>query len=145
MFDDYRTRIVQLNTKRMPCYGRVKNKNGRYSTVTLSLCDRFVTPEEGEPGRWQKGHNPLFFWVPEKQYTYYSFESWAEINNKHGDHIEVYLYAVDEYGTIHDFGLDSEETVRVLKKLNSQCKRVFGKDLEGLLEAARERMNPAEL
>ena len=145
MFCDPNQKSIRLNTDISPCYGRVRDREGCcYSVVTIHLFDTYSLEDRADDPRF-KGLTPLFYWTPDGRDINRLFDFYAEINDKHEDHIEVRVWCVDMDGEVDDFIFSDEEKAKLLKKLSSHCRRIFGKNCGELLKDAREHMDPEEL
>lgn len=139
----YGERTIRLNGNIPPCYGRVRDRYGCcYSVVNLSLEENYMLLDQED--NHNKGLAPIFCWTPEPRDVNKLFDFYADLNDRNG-HVGLRIWRISQGGIVSDFILSDEEQAIVLKRLNTHCRRLFGKTCMELLKEARERMDPKEL
>ena len=140
-------RGIRLDNKVPPCYGNVKNKDERYSTVDLHLRNTDYLIDIAEDERVAMGHDPPFSWDENLDEFIcdgdYDFR--VEINNRPGNRIEVCLRYITSSGygggnsSVNQIELTDRQRILVLRELNRQCKQLFNKTCKDLLAESENR------
>lgn len=140
---------VQLNPRVQPIYGRTRDRNHCcFSTVTLKLYDSpfLFMKVEDDPEIVQMKDSFKNCWDVLEWRDYLGHLSfWTEFNNRPTDHLEVCVWYMDEYGKTKDLPMAADEQALIVRRLNTQCRQVFGKTCRRMLSEARNRMDPKEL
>ena len=138
---------VIIDPKAPPSPGGVWNREGyQYTTLGYKLKDTFYLIDKAEDYRADNDLPPVVYWDEDMESWlvdgFYDF--WAEINDKPGDRFEVrILYRVnyddEDEKTAYLLPLTEREQASIFRKLDQQCKTMFGKSCRKMLAGARAK------
>ena len=138
---------VIIDPKAPPSPGGVWNREGyQYTTLGYKLKDTFYLIDKAEDYRADNDLPPVVYWDEDMESWlvdgFYDF--WAEVNDKPGDRLEIRIpyrvnYDDEDEKAAYLLPLTEREQASIFRKLDQQCKTMFGKSCRKMLAGARAK------